>query len=62
MDFTDFTDSMALRRIMSVYLSLGGMLQSLVLTDEALTVLVQSRKRGIAERIASAIPLILLVL
>jgi Na+/phosphate symporter len=44
MDFTDFTDSTALRRIMSVYLSLGGMLQSLVLMEEALTVLVQSRK------------------
>jgi hypothetical protein len=28
-----------------VYLSLGGVLQSLVLTEEALTVLVQSRKK-----------------
>jgi hypothetical protein len=45
MDFTDFTEYAALRRIRSVYLSLGGMLQSLVLMEEALTVLVESRKK-----------------
>jgi hypothetical protein len=31
---------------MSVYLSLGGVFQSLVLTEEALAVLVQSKGKG----------------
>jgi hypothetical protein len=42
MDFTNFTAS---RRIMSVYLSLGGVLQSLVLTEKVLMVLIQSREK-----------------
>ncbi len=43
MDFTDFNNFTASRRIMLVYLPLDGLLQSLVLTEEALTVLVQNR-------------------